>query len=127
MAEMQMMLNLLSLTVVDIELNDEDLETPSASLEQRIQDVLLAEEVLDWRNYSRTPFPHQVLGTRWILGLALGSEGLGGGLLADDMGLGKTFMSLASMDHLYQAYRRQKGDRKALSCRGTIKSFAELG
>jgi SNF2 family DNA or RNA helicase len=76
---------------------------PLRWIEQRIQDVLLPEETLDWNNYSRTPFPHQVLGTRWILGLALDSEGLGGGLLADDMGLGKTFMSLASMDHLYQS------------------------
>jgi SNF2 family DNA or RNA helicase len=98
--------------VVDIELNDDELETPSASLDRKIQDVLLPEETLDWNNYSRTPFPHQVLGTRWILGLALDSEGLGGGLLADDMGLGKTFMSLASMDHLYKAYRLKKATEK---------------
>ena len=98
--------------VVDIQLNDDDLETPSSTLERAIQDVLIAKEKLDWNNYSRKPFPHQELGTRWILGLALDRDGLGGGLLADDMGLGKTFMSLASMDHLYKAYRSTKSTEK---------------
>ncbi len=98
--------------VVDIQLNDDDLDTPSTILDRAIQDVLIEEETLDWSNYSRKPFPHQVLGTRWILGLVLDSEGLGGGLLADDMGLGKTFMSLASIDHLYKAYRLKKTTEK---------------
>jgi len=93
--------------VVDIQLNDDDLETPSEVLDRTIQDVLIDEESLDWSNYLRKPFPHQILGTRWVLGLALCSNSLGGGLLADDMGLGKTFMSLASMDHLYKEYRAQ--------------------
>lgn len=99
-------------TVVDIQLNDEDLETPSATLDLAIKDVLIGEERLDWRNYCREPFPHQVLGIRWILGLALDSKGPGGGLLADDMGLGKTFMSLASMDHLYKSYRSRVSTEK---------------
>ena len=98
--------------IVDIQLNDDDLETPSATLDKAIQDVLIAEDKLDWSNYSRKPFPHQVLGTRWILGLALGSDGFGGGLLADDMGLGKTFMSLASMDHLHKASRSSQSTEK---------------
>jgi SNF2 family DNA or RNA helicase len=99
-------------TVVDILLNDDDLETPSDLLERKIEDVLVAEEVLDWSNYSRTPFPHQVLGTRWIHGLATENKGLGGGLLSDDMGLGKTFMALASIDHLYKNYRLRKKTEK---------------
>ncbi|ADJ28734.1 SNF2-related protein [Nitrosococcus watsonii] len=95
-------------TVVDIGLNDVDLETPSASLNRAINDVLIAESALDWGTFKRLPFPHQVLGTRWILGLALDRDGRGGGLLADDMGLGKTFMSLAAMEHLYKSYRDRK-------------------
>lgn len=91
--------------VVDVLLNDEDLETPSEDLDRKIQDVLIDEEMLGWSSYKRKPFDHQVQGVRWILGLALDSNGQGGGLLADDMGLGKTFMSLAAMDHLYKAYR----------------------
>lgn len=99
-------------SVVDIQLNDDDLETPSANLDRAIQDVLIAEEKLDWRHYSRKPYPHQILGTRWILGLALDQSGLGGGLLADDMGLGKTFMSLAAMDHMYNTHRSIKSTEK---------------
>ena len=94
------------LAVVDIQLNDEDLETPSETLEKVIQHVLVDEARLDWSNYLRKPFPHQTFGTRWILGLALDKKHLGGGLLADDMGLGKTFMSLAAMDHLYKDCRK---------------------
>jgi len=89
--------------VVDIELNDDDLASPSLALDKAISEVLLSEINLDWSNYARDPYPHQILGTRWILGLALELRTLGGGLLADDMGLGKTFMSLAAMDHLYKA------------------------
>ena len=98
--------------VVDIQLNDDDLDTPSTTLDRAIENILIEERVLDWSNYSRTPFPHQVIGTRWILGLALDKDGLGGGLLADDMGLGKTFMSLASMDHLYKEYRLKNKTEK---------------
>lgn len=96
------------LTVVDIDLNDVDLETPSDSLNKTINDVLIAEAALDWSTFKREPLPHQVFGVRWILGLALSRDGRGGGLLADDMGLGKTFMSLAAMDHLYKSYRERK-------------------
>ncbi|MCK5680207.1 helicase, partial [bacterium] len=88
--------------VVDIELNDDDLVSPSLSLGKAISEILLPEASLDWSNYARQPYHHQELGVRWILGLALNSQVIGGGLLADDMGLGKTFMSLAAMDHLYK-------------------------
>ena len=90
------------LIVVDIALNDDDLASPSLSLDKAISEVLLPETNLDWNNYARHPYPHQIVGTRWILGLALESKTIGGGLLADDMGLGKTFMALAAMDHLYK-------------------------
>lgn len=94
--------------VVDIDLNDDSLGTPSRVGKLRLEDVLQPEETLDWRNYSRIPYPHQVFGTRWILGLALVVKNTNGGLLADDMGLGKTFMALAAIDHLYKVYRSKK-------------------
>ncbi|MDQ7075321.1 MAG: SNF2-related protein [Gammaproteobacteria bacterium] len=91
--------------VVDIELNDENLECSSDVLDRKIKDVLIEESQLDWSGYRRTPFPHQIVGVRWILGLALETQGHGGALLADDMGLGKTFMALAAIEHLYKACR----------------------
>jgi SNF2 family DNA or RNA helicase len=93
--------------VVDIALNDDDLETPSAAVERQLRDVLVPEEHLCWDNYQRMPFPHQRDGVRWLLGLARQEEGLGGGLLADDMGLGKTYMSLAAIEHLYREWDEQ--------------------
>lgn len=92
--------------VVDIALNDDDLETPSEAVARQLADVLAPSESLCWDNYRRTPFPHQIYGVRWILGLANAQQGLGGGLLADDMGLGKTFMSLASIEHIYRHLER---------------------
>jgi SNF2 family DNA or RNA helicase len=92
--------------VIDIELNDEVLASPSLSLDRKISEILLPETGLDWSNFARQPFPHQVVGIRWILGLALESNRHSGGLLADDMGLGKTFMALAAMDHLYKDYQK---------------------
>lgn len=55
--------------------------------------------------FARTPFPHQVTGIEWILGLISAAHTqdqddlyrLQGALLADDMGLGKTFMALAAI------------------------------
>jgi SNF2 family DNA or RNA helicase len=91
--------------VVDIALNDDDLETPSDIVERKLADVLAPEDSLCWDNYLRAPFPHQIFGVRWLLGLATEENGLGGGLLADDMGLGKTFMSLAALEHLYRQWR----------------------
>ncbi|WP_300433189.1 SNF2-related protein [uncultured Thalassolituus sp.] len=90
--------------VVDIALNDDDLETPSEVVERQLRDVYVPEEQLCWDNYQRRPFPHQIEGVRWLLGLAGQEDGLGGGLLADDMGLGKTFMSLAAIEHLYREW-----------------------
>ena len=92
--------------VVDIELNDEDLETPSESVERQLADVLIPEDALCWDNYLREPYPHQRFGVRWLLGLATDESGEGGGLLADDMGLGKTFMSLAAIEHLYRDWEQ---------------------
>lgn len=90
--------------VLDIALNDDDLETPSTTVERLLEDVFVPEDVLCWDNYLRQPFPHQTDGVRWLLGLAIAKDGLGGGLLADDMGLGKTFMSLAAIEHLYKKW-----------------------
>lgn len=90
--------------VVDIALNDDVLDSPSEVVERSLADVLVPEESLCWDNYLRSPFPHQVFGVRWLLGLAKEEHGMGGGLLADDMGLGKTFMSLAAVEHLYREW-----------------------
>jgi len=75
--------------VVNIELNDEDVDSASPALEASIEKVLYPFEELNWSNYSRKPFPHQRTGIQWILGLVLAKEKFEGGLLADDMGLEK--------------------------------------
>jgi len=90
--------------VIDIALNDDELDSPSKLVEEALNDVLYSEE-LDWSNHKRTPFPHQLVGVKWILGLeemARQKELVNGALLADDMGLGKTFMSLSATEHYYR-------------------------
>lgn len=90
--------------VVDIDLNDEVLSENSPLVEEKIEDVS-RKGTLDWSNHIRTPFKHQDIGVRWILGLLDQSEQdkqIKGALLADDMGLGKTFMALSAVEHYYQ-------------------------
>lgn len=90
--------------VVDIDLNDDDLSQESSAVANDLDSVLDKQE-LDWSNHKRTPFPHQEIGVRWILGLEEKSQAepeFGGAILADDMGLGKTFMALSAIDHIYQ-------------------------
>jgi SNF2 family DNA or RNA helicase len=90
--------------VVDIDLNDEDLGQES-SIVARDLDSVLDKHELDWSNHKRTPFPHQEIGVRWILGMdekSQSEEAISGAILADDMGLGKTFMALSAIEHLYQ-------------------------
>lgn len=90
--------------VIDIALNDDELDNPSKLVEEALNDVLYNEE-LDWSNHKREPFPHQLTGVKWILGLeemARHKELVNGALLADDMGLGKTFMSLSAIEHYYR-------------------------
>ncbi|MEA1967624.1 MAG: SNF2-related protein, partial [Thermodesulfobacteriota bacterium] len=86
--------------VVDIQLNDEDLEIASPTVDKIIADILYPLDKLNWANYARKPFPHQEVGVQWIVGLA--TNQCQGGLLADDMGLGKTFMALSAIDQLYK-------------------------
>jgi len=90
--------------VVDIDLNDEILSEHSPIVEAKIQDVSRT-GILNWSNHIRTPFKHQDVGVRWILGLLDQSKQdniINGSLLADDMGLGKTFMALSAVEHFYQ-------------------------
>jgi SNF2 family DNA or RNA helicase len=90
--------------VVDIDLNDEILSENSPLVEAKIEDVS-RKGTLNWNNHIRTPFKHQDIGVRWILGLLDQSEQdkqINGALLADDMGLGKTFMALSAVEHYYQ-------------------------
>lgn len=99
----------MDIAVIDVELNDEELDKKSPSIEESISKVLYPLDKLEWSNYLRKPFPHQYTGIQWILGLALSSDKLGGGLLADDMGLGKTMMALSAVDHLYKI-DKENGD-----------------
>ncbi|MCG9776469.1 SNF2-related protein, partial [Vibrio diabolicus] len=81
----------------------------SSKVEQLISDISWDGE-LNWENHKRTPFPHQDIGVRWILGVeqkGSSDSKISGALLADDMGLGKTFMALSAIEHIYQ---RQKMD-----------------
>lgn len=90
--------------VVDIDLNDEILSENSPLVEAKIEDVS-RKSTLNWSNHIRTPFKHQDIGVRWILGLLDQSQQdkqIKGALLADDMGLGKTFMALSAVEHYYQ-------------------------
>lgn len=88
--------------VVDVDLNDEQVDTPSPLLEKSIENILYPAEKLNWDSYLRKPFEYQAIGVRWIMGLFSSGESLRGGLLADDMGLGKTYMSLAAIDQIYK-------------------------
>ncbi|QMV14151.1 SNF2-related protein [Vibrio spartinae] len=90
--------------VVDIDLNDDDLSQESTVVVKNLDHVLDKHE-LDWSNHKRTPFLHQEIGVRWILGLedkARSEDTISGAILADDMGLGKTFMALSAIEHSYQ-------------------------
>lgn len=100
--------------VVDIDLNDETLSEHSPLVESKIDDVCRKGE-LDWGNHIRTPFKHQDVGVRWILGLLDQSEqqdNINGALLADDMGLGKTFMALSAVEHHYQELSQTEDTQK---------------
>jgi len=100
--------------VVDIDLNDEALSEHSPLVESKIDEVCRKGE-LDWGNYIRTPFKHQNVGVRWILGLLDHSkqkDNINGALLADDMGLGKTFMALSAVEHHYQELGKIDGTQK---------------
>ena len=103
--------------VIDIALNDDELDNPSKLVQEALNDVLFSED-LDWSNHKRTPFPHQLTGVKWILGLeemARHKELVNGALLADDMGLGKTFMSLSAIEHYYRLCEDSKE-----TCRPTL-------
>jgi SNF2 family DNA or RNA helicase len=87
---------------LDIHLND--MESEFGSEINAPAKGFQSQSEIDFSAYTRTPFPHQVEGVRWMLGLAL-NEGqplgeehrIQGGLLADDMGLGKTYMSIVGI------------------------------
>lgn len=90
--------------VVDIDLNDEDVMIASPKLDGLIESVLF-KGTLDWSNYKYSPFPHQDVGVRWLLGIKgyeVNGHRVSGALLADDMGLGKTFMGLAAIEQHYR-------------------------
>ncbi|WP_024333382.1 SNF2-related protein [Desulfotignum balticum] len=96
-------------TVVDIDLNDEQLDISSPAVKKATDEILFPAEKLTWDNYKRQPYPHQLIGVQWILGL---SEESSGGILADDMGLGKTFMALSGIDHIYKLKSQTDSKKK---------------
>ncbi len=100
--------------VVDIDLNEEPLSEHSPQVKSKI-DAVCRKGKLDWSNHIRTPFKHQDVGVRWILGLLDQSkqqDNINGALLADDMGLGKTFMALSALEHHYQKLNQTEGTQK---------------
>ncbi|MEM7016244.1 MAG: DEAD/DEAH box helicase [Pseudomonadota bacterium] len=87
---------------VDIHLNDADIEFGDQILTPPKN--FTSEKDVNFDEYTRTPFPHQVEGIRWMLGLATNEHlpedyphRIEGALLADDMGLGKTYMAIVGM------------------------------
>jgi len=96
------------LKVIDITQNDEFCEFANDKIPPQPESCLYSEP-LDFSHYKRQPYPHQLEGIRWILGLSTESihipkelEDRLGALLADDMGLGKTFMSLIATAEYYR-------------------------
>jgi len=96
------------LKVIDITQNDEFCEFANDKIPPQPESCLY-NEPLDFSQYKRQPYPHQLEGIRWILGLSIESIHIPkelqdrlGALLADDMGLGKTFMSLIAAAEYYR-------------------------
>ena len=105
------------LKVINITQNDEFCEFANDKIPP-LPESCLYQEPLDFSQYKRQPYPHQLEGIRWILGLSLESIHIPkelqdrlGALLADDMGLGKTFMSLIAAAEYYRL-TELKGDIK---------------
>jgi SNF2 family DNA or RNA helicase len=98
---------------LDIHLND--IETEHGAEINSPSKGFQSEREVDFSPYTRSPFPHQVEGIRWMLGLAL-NEGqplgedhrIQGCLLADDMGLGKTYMSIVGIREILLHCQWQK-------------------
>jgi SNF2 family DNA or RNA helicase len=96
------------LKVIDITQNDEFCEFANEKIPPQPESCLY-NDPLDFSHYKRQPYPHQLEGIRWILGLSGESIHISedlqdrlGALLADDMGLGKTFMSLIAAAEYYR-------------------------
>lgn len=76
-----------------------------------------------WDRCTRSPYPHQVQGVSWLLGLIDAADRadaedlyrLQGGLLADDMGLGKTYMGLVAVGEFLE-WQRTAGN----TCKPTL-------
>jgi len=105
------------LKVIDITQNDEFCEFGDETIPPKPESCFYSEP-LDFSDYKRQPYPHQLEGIRWILGLSKESinapkalQDRLGALLADDMGLGKTFMSLVASSEYYRLAEAQ-GDIK---------------
>lgn len=77
---------------------------------------------IDFSDLLRSPYPHQVQGIEWMLGLMHSSlqgepddmQRIQGALLADDMGLGKTYMALVGSGEFYGYLRASTLTEKPL-------------
>lgn len=93
----------------------EDAEQKNQQLISKAQEASPDYDV-KYSQFVRTPFPHQIEGINWMLGLlmkALSDDHedlyrIQGGLLADDMGLGKTFMTLVVLGE-YLSIEKTRG------------------
>ncbi len=92
---------------IEIHLNDTEADFGS-EIQPPAKGLKSAQEI-DFSAYTRSPFPHQIEGVRWMLALAtnegqpLGDEHrIQGALLADDMGLGKTYMAIVGIREILQ-------------------------
>ncbi|GGZ99554.1 ATP-dependent helicase [Ignatzschineria ureiclastica] len=93
-----------------------DVYEQNQALLQRAAEALGKSVDIHWREYKRSPYPHQKEGVEWIVGLLQQAikenpddlTRVRGALLADDMGLGKTYMSLIAMAEYYRM-QKQRG------------------
>ena len=99
--------------VIDISTNDEFCEFGTIHVPQDINECFY-KDPLDFSCYKRQPYPHQLEGIKWVLGLSKESidaplelQDRLGALLADDMGLGKTYMSLISISEYYRLLKEK--------------------
>jgi len=95
--------------VVAIDAND---ECADFSLSDSVIDQIdFSKITFERNNLKRKPFPHQLEGIQWLLGLlntslSTNDRTVPGGLLADDMGLGKTYMTLVGIADYLNARKR---------------------
>ncbi len=103
-------------TSVQVGLIVDDVQDKHDSLCSIIEEAAQNVEV-DYSGITRSPYPHQQEGIRWLLarlraslnGPLESSERVQGAILADDMGLGKTFMALVAIREFVKHQKDTQG------------------